>query len=125
MASCLNPDLPLEGQRVLVVEDDYLVAAMLVEQVQGAGGRVVGPIGSLHSALRFLERDDNPLHSALIDLNLHGNSAYPLADALLLRGVRVVFITGYEQDSIELSYRHLGYCPKPCTQRVLVNALRT
>jgi CheY-like chemotaxis protein len=86
------PDLG--GLAVLVVEDEPLAAEGFRQVLQEFGARVLGPVGHLHEALVVLEHADG-LDGAVLDLNLHGEAVYPLADALTARGVPYVFVTGY------------------------------
>ena len=85
--------MSLNGLRVLVVEDEALVAMEIEAVVADLGCAVVGPVANLRDALRLIEEQD--LDGALIDINLQGEHAYPAAEALLARGVPFVFLTGY------------------------------
>ena len=89
------PDEPAEGLawRVLVVEDEFLVAADIALMLQELGCHPVGPIGHLEAAIRAAAEE--PLDAALLDVNLHGQSALPVADALATRRIPFVFCTGY------------------------------
>jgi CheY-like chemotaxis protein len=80
--------------RVLVVEDEFLVAADIALMLEELGCHPIGPIGDLEAAVRAAA--DEPLDAALLDVNLHGRSAIPVADALAARGVPFVFCTGYD-----------------------------
>ena len=80
---------PLKGRRILVVEDDYLVALTLVGILEQAGARVLGPIGTLDEAIAVVENDGKSFDAAVLDINLHGKKSYPVADALAARAVKV------------------------------------
>jgi CheY-like chemotaxis protein len=80
--------------RVLVVEDEFLVAADIALMLEELGCHPVGPIGDLEAAVRAAAEE--PLDAALLDVNLHGRSAIPVADALAARGIPFVFCTGYD-----------------------------
>jgi CheY-like chemotaxis protein len=90
--------LPSEAEvlpwRVLVVEDEFLVAADIALMLEELGCHPIGPIGDLEAAVRAAT--DEPLDAALLDVDLHGRSAIPVADALAARGVPFVFCTGYD-----------------------------
>jgi CheY-like chemotaxis protein len=90
--------LPSEAEllawRILVVEDEFLVAADIALMLEELGCHPIGPIGDLETAVRAAT--DEPLDAALLDVNLHGRSAMPVADALAARGVPFVFCTGYD-----------------------------
>ena len=78
--------------RVLVVEDEAIVAMHLERVLEGAGWEVVGPAGQVDAALRLAWRE--PLDAALLDLDLRGESGAPVAEALVARGVPVVVLSG-------------------------------
>ena len=113
----------LEGRRILVVEDDYLLAQLLVDVLEEAGARVVGPIGWMEEAVAFVEGNTERLDAAVLDINLHGARSYPVADALALVSVRFVFTTGYGAGSIESRYSHHPRCEKPFDESALIAAL--
>ena len=86
------------GLRVLVVEDNLLIAETICDLVEGSGGVVVGPAPTLNEGLRLLaeERPDG----AFLDVNLGGTLSFPLATALGARGIPFVFMTGYDAGTI-------------------------
>ena len=113
----------LAGMRLLVVEDELLVS-MLVEEILGElGATVAGPYGRLADGLAAakVERFDG----AILDLNLAGESADPLADLLLARGVPFVFITGYQRESIDRRYANVPVLQKPIDAAALESVLLT
>ncbi|TPG37959.1 PAS domain S-box protein [Roseomonas nepalensis] len=82
-------------RRVLVVEDETLIAMELETALEEIGLEVVGPAQNLTDALRLV-RDETELHAAVLDVNLGGEDrVFPVADILLTRGVPIVFATGY------------------------------
>ncbi len=92
-----DPPRPLSGRRILVVEDEALVAMMVEDELLGAGARVIGPAATLGDALRLVEAaaSDGGLDAAVLDLKLKGETSLPLADRLAASGVPFVFVTGY------------------------------
>lgn len=118
----MNP-APLEGRHILVVEDDYLVALILVDLLEDAGARVVGPFGWVDEAIACIESGLQKLDGAVLDVNLHGRKSYPIADALAARSVGFVFATGYDGGVIERKYRNYPRCEKPFSPPDLVAAL--
>ena len=84
----------LRGRRVLVAEDEPLVALEIEEALRDSGCEVVGPAATLDAALRLAGREAR-LDAAVLDVNLGGQAAFPAADLLVRRGVPVVFATGY------------------------------
>jgi DNA-binding response OmpR family regulator len=83
----------LEGIRVLVVEDEFLVATLIEDMLMAAGGVVAGPIPRLSEALDAVDR--GTFDAAVLDVNLGGDRVHPVADALSRRNVPFVFVTGY------------------------------
>ena len=83
-----------KGRRILVVEDEMMIA-MLVEDMLGElGCAVVGPAHALDTALAMAASEVG-LDAALLDVNLGGTSVFPVADALRAKGVPAIFSTGY------------------------------
>jgi len=83
----------LEGVKVLVVEDEYLVAALMEDMLESAGCVVAGPIPRLAQALDAASSEACDV--AVLDVNLAGERVYPVADILAQRNVPFVFVTGY------------------------------
>ena len=105
-------DLPLQGRRILVVEDDYLIAHELASLLEEAGATILGPVPSVEDALALLDRE-NDVDGAVLDMNLAGTDVLPVADALSGRQVPFMFTTGYNSDVIPARYAHVPYCGKP------------
>ena len=113
----------LAGMRLMVVEDELLVSMLLEDILTDLGAEVAGPYGRLADGLAAakVERFDG----AILDLNLAGQQAEPLADLLLARGVPFVFITGYQRDSIDRRYANVPVLPKPIDASALEGVLLT
>lgn len=84
----------LAGRRVLVAEDEPLLALEMEEVLRGLGCEVLGPAATLEEALR-LAAAPGRVDAAVLDINLAGRPSFPAADHLAGRGVPVVFATGY------------------------------
>ncbi len=80
----------LQGRRILVVEDDAMIAMMVEDMLMDLGCTVIGPAASLEAAIG-LASGDPAIDGALLDVNLNGASVFPLADDLRARGVPIVF----------------------------------
>src|SRR5262245_46391577 len=93
----------LSGRRVLVVEDDALIALELEQTLQDRGVTVVGPFGSVDNALPFA---GNGLDGAVLDINLGDEDVFPVADALSDAGTPFMFLTGHSDS--RLPARHQG-----------------
>ncbi|HEY0838053.1 MAG TPA: HWE histidine kinase domain-containing protein [Azospirillum sp.] len=83
----------LDGRRVLVVEDNAVVAMALVEALTRAGCTVVGPAATVDGALRMIR--EQVIDGACLDVDLHGQVVFPVAEALAARNVPFVFCTGF------------------------------
>jgi DNA-binding response OmpR family regulator len=99
----------LEGIRVLVVEDEYLVAVLIEEMLESAGCVVTGPIPRVPDALDAVDRDT--YDAAVLDINLNGERIDPVAAALTRRNVPFVFVTGYGAAGLPGDYAE---CPRLC-----------
>ena len=109
---------PLEGVSVLIVEDRYLIATDLAHEVMHLGGKVLGPAPSLAAAAELM--DQEPISLALLDVNLDGEAVYPLAEALADRGVPIVFVTGYDPETLPPAWKGYPYVEKPLCISTLV-----
>ncbi len=109
--------------RVLVVEDEYLVAVDLMEALEGEGFKVIGPAADVSSAAR-LAAEEPVIHAALLDVNLRGEFVWPVASILEERRIPTILTTGYNGSEIPPSYAHLPRHQKPVAMRTLVQHLR-
>ena len=110
----------LQGRRVLVLEDDYLLATDLERWLKCAGAVVVGPFAGTEEALQALA--ENPPHAALLDINLGDAPSFEMAGALDQASIPFVFVTGYE--GLPERWRHIPHVVKPFEERALLDALR-
>lgn len=113
----------LAGRRILVVEDDYLVAADLTESLESAGALVVGPAGSVDEAMRLLSNGNEHLDGAVLDINLRDARVYPVADVLEAQQVPYIFTSGYDSSAISVSYTHAPRIEKPVDAVQLIHWL--
>jgi len=113
---------PLTGLRVLVVEDESLVAMLVEDTLREAGCEVMGPAGTVEDALRLLA-DERP-DAAVLDLNLAGESSIPVADRLADFGVPFVVATGYGAAGLPPKHRAAPVLAKPYDPADLRAALR-
>ncbi len=101
----------LRGIRVLIVEDEPVIALALEEILEAIGCTVVGIATAVPQALRLIA--EAPPQLAVLDVNLHGARSYPVADALSERGIGFVFATGYGDSDHPDRYRSLPTVTKP------------
>ena len=118
-----RPFEDLRGRRLLVVEDDYGIANDMARFLDDAGAEVVGPAGTVEDALELVESEATALDAAALDINLHGERVYPVADALAARGVPFVFATGYDAQVIPEAYAGVPRLEKPVDRAQLARAL--
>jgi two-component sensor histidine kinase len=111
----------LAGRRVLVVEDEMMVAWGLGDMLADLGCEVVGPAARVDQALAMIEAE--AVDAAVLDVNLDGERSYPVADALAARGVPFVFSTGYNKGSLDAGYRGFPMLQKPFERSQLGGAL--
>lgn len=117
------PDIDLAGRRILVVEDEALIAITLTEILRDLGCTVIGPANSTAAALQLLEQAAPDL--AILDVNLAGASSAPIARALRVRGVPFVYCTGYAEPQQQIAPDVIApTLTKPIDPRDLAGALR-
>jgi CheY-like chemotaxis protein len=99
MESPLGCRTKLIGKRVLVVEDEPLVAMLFEDDLRDAGATIVGPAVSVCEALRLVEvaAADGGISAAVLDINIGGKHVLPVADRLAALGVPFLFATGYSK----------------------------
>jgi CheY-like chemotaxis protein len=112
----------LAGLRVLLVEDEVLACFEVEDLLRGVGCRVVGPAGRLDDALRLAREAE--LDGALVDLNLAGEAAYPVIDALIARAVPYVLVTGYDMPSVAERYQGAPHIGKPFAESAVLSAVQ-
>src|SRR6187399_2952999 len=103
--------ITVAGNRVMIVEDEALVAMALREALDELGFSVIGPFNRISEAMIALR--NNRIDAAVLDVNLGGELIYPLADVLVADRVPFVFITGYGAEEIEPRYAHVPILQKP------------
>jgi DNA-binding response OmpR family regulator len=123
MVQSMNDNHPLSGVRVLVVEDDPLMAMDLEDSLAQAGAAVVGLCRSVEDAMARAAVDDFAV--AVLDFSLGQDTASPVARRLACRGVPFVLYTGKSRRDPSLAEWACPIVEKPASPRTLVSALRT
>ena len=114
---------PQERPRVLVVEDEFIIALDLSETVKDLGYELDGPYADRTNALEALE-DDLP-DCAILDVFTADGEVYPLADRLSEAGVPIIFHSGHvPPDELKGRYPEAQACAKPCPPDRLIDALQ-
>ena len=108
------------GRRVLIVEDESLVAMLLETILEDMGCVPVGPAATVDEGLRMASE---PVDAALLDVNVAGRQVFPIAQALKDRGVPFVFSTGYGEGGLPDEWRGHSTLQKPFTEAAVRDAL--
>ncbi|MBL8846222.1 MAG: response regulator [Hyphomicrobium zavarzinii] len=114
---------PLNGKRILVVEDEPLIAIVLADILQDAGCIVVGPAYDTRQALECISL--NSIDAAVLDVNLgSGQTSAPVADVLNERDIPYIFATGYGASALRFEDRDKLRVDKPYDAHKICETLR-
>jgi len=115
-------DLDLfSGKRVLIVEDEYLVAMDTRRALEKAGATVVGPASNVDDGLTLVR--SQKIDAAILDINLDGDMVFPIADLLDEMNIPFVFASGYNPSQIPGKYSGYVLCEKPTELGHIARAL--
>jgi DNA-binding response OmpR family regulator len=109
--------------RILIIEDEPMIALDLQDLLEDAGFVVVGVAGKLEKALALIE--STAIDAAIVDANLGGQSSSPAAAALTARRVPFIVLSGYSMKQQEAAFSKALFVQKPCRPDQLINALKT
>jgi CheY-like chemotaxis protein len=117
----------LEGQRILVAEDEMVLAMEMEDTIIAAGGMVLGPVTSVPDALGLLQaaKADGGISAAVINLRLGQYTTTRLADALTEQGVPFLYATGYNSHGDIDAHQDATVLDKPYTPPALLQALES
>ncbi len=107
----MNTSARLNGLRLLLVEDEALVAMLIHDIVSDAGAIVVGAAPNVEAAISVL--DSQPIDGAILDVNLGGERVDPVADELSARKIPFLFLTGYGRAGIAERFPAATVVTKP------------
>ena len=102
-------DEMLLNRHILLVEDEYLIAWALQDDLQRSGAHVIGPAASVEDALALLANER--VDGAILDVSLGQEKVFPVAEALAARGIPFVFATGYSD--LPSTWHHVPRFEKP------------
>jgi len=108
--------------RILVVEDEPLIAAEIAGMLAAMGYHTVGPVAAVYQALLLIETE--PVDAAILDVNVSDGHITPVAELLLDRGIPVLLATGYEEYALSERLMTLPRLQKPYTSDQLMNEVR-
>jgi len=111
MAPRRQPGCLPSGLRVLLVEDEFMVALLMEMALTGLGCEVIGPIGRVDKALEMAQRE--ALDVAILDVNINGTEVYSVAEALAARGIPFVFVSGYGRKALRAPWGDRPNLQKP------------
>jgi CheY-like chemotaxis protein len=111
----------LSGRRVLIVEDESLIAMLAEDFLIELGATVIGPATSIDGAIAMIETQE--IDAAVLDVNIRGERSDRVADALRLRGIPIVCATGYGQGAADFA-RGSTIIAKPYSKEKLDHSLR-
>lgn len=111
------------GKRVLIVEDELLVALSLEDTLRSLGCDVIGPVATLPDAMQVVEEVEADI--AILDVNLRGEQVFPAAEILARRAIPLIFCSGFVGAApLPACFADALQVPKPYTDRVIASALR-
>ena len=109
------------GKRLLVLEDEFMIATRIADILEDAGYDVIGPVIDVAAAMHAIAVDR--VEGALLDLNLRGDTSLTMADAIAKRGVPILFVTGYAREVLTGRWQNALHLEKPFTDRELLDAV--
>ena len=111
------------ARRILIVEDESMIAMMVEDFLHESGWEVAGWAGATERALAMAQ--DLEIDAALLDVNLSGQDTFAVADILSDRHIPFVFATGYGADGVAERFRGVPTLTKPFQRNELDRALET
>jgi DNA-binding response OmpR family regulator len=97
--------------RVLVLEDEWLIAEQIEAALNDAGFDIVGPVGRIEEAMALLSGDG--IDAAVLDINVHGQRTFRVAERLAARSTPFVFLSGYSEVELPSSFSERPLMQKP------------
>lgn len=111
------------SRQILVVEDEMLIGMLLEDMLTDMGHKVVAVVPRVNEALAAVQREAFDL--AILDVHLNGQAVFPVAEALIERGIPFVFATGYGERGLPENYRNRPILQKPFAKEDLQKTLAT
>lgn len=123
LPSDTSPARSLAGRRILLVEDEAMIALDIELALLDEGADVVGPVGELQRGLAALD-SERVIDAAILDVDLHGEDVYPIAERLKARNVPFLFHTGHaSREELTRRFGPVPVCTKPMLAEALVDAI--
>ncbi|HEV7346480.1 MAG TPA: hypothetical protein VGN60_12700 [Devosia sp.] len=108
----------LNGKRIVVVEDDFLLAADICRDLRELGATVLGPAPTPFYAAQLIGR--RRIDAAVLDVRLHGTTVFEVADMLKEQGIPMVFATAYDREALPPRFRESCLLEKPLDRKKLI-----
>ena len=112
----------LNGKSVLIVEDEFIIGLMFIQEIARAGGTSIGPATSVAGALKEIE--SRIVHAAILDAKLIDGSSAELVGCLEERRIPYVVVSGYDKASLPKGLRNAPFIGKPVSVPLLMEAIR-
>ncbi len=112
----------LKGLRMVVIDDNYLLATSVASVLEFAGGNVLATLPSLDDALHYFSAGPG-VDAVVLDVDLAGSPSYPIAELLDQNGIPFLFVTGYDSHAIDERFRERMVCMKPVSPDLLCMAI--
>lgn len=111
----------LDGKRIVVVEDDFLLATDICRELRELGATVLGPAPTPFYATQLIGR--RKIDAAVLDVRLHGTTVFEVADLLRNQGVPILFATAYDHKALPMRFRQCSHLEKPLDRKKLVSEI--
>jgi DNA-binding response OmpR family regulator len=111
----------LRGRRILIVEDEIMIAMMLESALIDVGCDIVGPFSNLQEANTAIDHGD--FDAAVLDINLRGDTSFGLARNLMRQGIPIVMVSGYTPDVLPGDVRVDFFHEKPFQSSTIIASL--
>jgi DNA-binding response OmpR family regulator len=122
LIEALFEELPVSARRILIVEDETMIAMLIEDFLTDLGWNVAGMVGTLDRAMSMVQ--DADIDAVILDVNLNGEDTFAVADLLSGRGIPFIFATGYGLDGVVDRFRNVPTLTKPFHRDELDSALR-
>jgi DNA-binding response OmpR family regulator len=117
----LDETTDLNGKRIVVVEDDYMLATDICRTLRDHGATVLGPAPTPFYAMHLIGR--KRIDAAVLDVRLHGTTVFEVADKLREQGVPIIFATGWDRETMPGRFQETPMLTKPFDRKKLISEI--